>query len=176
MAKFTVEELRESMREAFDANQVEAGFKPVYLDFAKNYTQEDVDRTFNGNPQCDLGSDFLGFCHTYVDAIDYLGDHPEINTVLDLGCAAGFQSYAIADVPTVYRYIGVDVSPYQVKGPVKARFVTDDIFQYIDKLNMRVINPAHTLVIMSYVPNTETLCPTLANLFNHRIIYYPGID
>lgn len=173
----TVSEWTAAMQQSYIDGRCEPdGFARVYLNYADRYTQADIDRAINNHEYCDISPEFPGFAHVYADALYYLGMHPGIENVLDLGCGAGFQSYAFTALPSVKQYVGVDFDPNTVEGDSNAHFIMDDVWHYEQVMDDYDLNPDTTLVVMSYVPGTEPLRPSLAREFPHHIWYYPGID
>ena len=134
----------------------------LYQELAKAGHQKEMDRIIDENAG-ELQGDFLGFTDTYKHLAQLI---PKDWTIVDLGCAYGFQSYYFRKHE---KYIGVNLTDKFFRGIANAEFFKMSIKEYLEKghyPNEKVF------AIVNYVPDWEAT-ELVKEHFQDLFIYYP---
>lgn len=115
----------------------------------------------------DIDMEFIGFVEQYYHLSKIIPKH---FTVIDLGCASGFQSYYFKDFK---NYIGIDVSnSIRVKPPSNAIYYIRDIKSFI-KENVKNMDLNTCFAICNFIPDKKAV-KYARKVFTNIFVFYPA--
>ncbi|MCQ2081654.1 MAG: hypothetical protein MJZ11_08340 [Lachnospiraceae bacterium] len=126
----------------------------------------------------DVDYSFLCFENIYFGVAEYCARcYAEMSnvysktTIIDLGCAYGFQSALFTDTKVFDKYIGVDISLHPKYETNNSVYFEMSIQNFI-KNELPKMNLENVIAICSYVPDEEAR-RLVRETFDNCIVYYP---
>lgn len=115
----------------------------------------------------DIDFDFIGFLEQYESLSKLI---PKDWTIVDLGCANGFQSLYFQEHK---KYIGVDIDTGTKYQTTNSEYYTMRIKEFLESENFKKLNLNKTFAICNYVP-CETEVKMAREKFKNIFVYYPA--
>lgn len=109
----------------------------------------------------DIAPEFLGFMNTYYHLSKIISRK---RTIIDLGCAYGFQAYYFRNHR---QYVGVDIDSVPKLKTPNSKYFHMDIDDFIDNERWQFVNP---FAICNYVPCKSKL--SLRMSFEDLFVFY----
>ena len=115
----------------------------------------------------DIDFDFIGFLEQYESLSKLI---PKDWTIVDLGCANGFQSLYFQKHK---KYIGVDIDTETKYQTTNSEYYTMRIKEFLESENFKKLNLDKTFAICNYVP-CESEVKMAREEFKNIFVYYPA--
>ena len=138
----------------------------LYEKLLKNGYEKQVDKIFEVG-WGDIGPEFLGFLQPYFYLSKFISTE---RTIIDLGCAYGFQSYYFR---AHKKYVGVDHRNKPFLQTENSQYFSMDIEEFIKHELTKFKN---TFAICNFVPCKDSTKKLIKEAFEDLFIFYVSDD